>query len=325
MEASFSGAVEPLRGALRLHCYRMLGSSHDSDDMVQETMLRAWRARDTLDNPARLRPWLYRIATNACLDELAKRPRRVLASDLRPASDPAAAAEGPLDEALWLEPMPDAWLAGAESDPDARYGLRESVALAFIAALHVLTPAQRAILLLRDVVGMSADEAAVALDQSVSAVNSALHRARTTIDERVARREPESYIATPEDSVALAAYVRAIAECDVEAMIRLMHDDIHTTMPPSPTWIAGRAANEIFYRAMFAKWRVGDVSVTALGANGQNGFAFHRGGQVRAIEVVELCDGLIARMHHFMQPELVRLFGSCGAIVGTADPAVTFR
>jgi RNA polymerase sigma-70 factor (ECF subfamily) len=206
--------------------------------------------------------------------------------------------------------MPDAWLAGAESDPDARYSLRESVALAFIAALQVLTPEQRAILLLRDVVGMSADEAAAALDQSVSAVNSALHRARTTIDERVAHREPGSYAATPENSAALAAYVRAIAECDVEAMIQLMHDDIHTTMPPSPTWIAGRAANEVFYRAMFAKWRVGDVSVTALGANGQHGFAFHRGGQVRAIEVVELRDGLIARMHHFMQPEMVRLFGT---------------
>src|SRR5689334_2489001 len=111
IDTSFSNAVEPLRGALRLHCYRMLGSSHDSDDMVQETMLRAWRARDTLADPARLRPWLYRIATNACLDELAKRPRRVLASDLRPAADPAVPAEVPLEEDLWLEPMPDAWLA----------------------------------------------------------------------------------------------------------------------------------------------------------------------------------------------------------------------
>jgi RNA polymerase sigma-70 factor (ECF subfamily) len=237
----------------------------------------------------------------------------MLASEMRAASDPAVPSEEPLDEALWLEPMPDVWLAGAEYDPDARYSLRESVALAFIAALQVLTPEQRAILLLRDVVGMSADEAAATLDQSVSAVNSALHRARTTIDERVAHREPGSYAATPENSAALAAYVRAIAECDVEAMIQLMHDDIHTTMPPSPTWIAGRAANEVFYRAMFAKWRVGDVSVTALGANGQHGFAFHRGGQVRAIEVVELRDGLIARMHHFMQPEMVRLFGSCAA------------
>ena len=117
IDISFSAAVEPLRGALRLHCYRMLGSSHDSDDMVQETMLRAWRARDTLEDPARLRPWLYRIATNACLDELARRPRRVLASQLRTAADPAAAAAEPLDEALWLEPMPDTWLTAA-AEPD---------------------------------------------------------------------------------------------------------------------------------------------------------------------------------------------------------------
>jgi RNA polymerase sigma-70 factor (ECF subfamily) len=288
----------------------MLGSSHDSDDLVQESLLRAWRARDTLVDPALLAPWLYRIATNACLDELARRPRRVLASELRPAADPAALPDGPLDEALWLEPMPDSWLTAAPAvDPEARYTLRESVALAFIAALQVLTPAQRATLLLRDVVGMSADETAGALDQSVSATNSALHRARAAIDEKVARRDPASFAATPADAAALAGYVRAIADCDVEAMIALLHDDVHTTMPPSPTWIAGRAANEIFYRRMFAAWRRGDVAVTPLGANGGHGFAFHRGGAVRAIEVVELRDGLIARMHHFMQPTLPALFG----------------
>jgi len=309
IDTSFSAAVEPLRGALRLHCYRMLGSSHDSDDVVQETLLRAWRARDTLADPARLKPWLYRIATNACLDELARRQRRVLASELRPAADPSAAAAEPLDEALWLEPMPDRWIAAAPAaDPAARYTLRESVALAFIAALQVLTPAQRATLLLRDVVGMSAEEAAAALDQSVSSVNSALHRARAAVDDKVARRGPASFATTPADTATLAGYVRAIADCDVEAMIALMHDDLHTTMPPSPTWISGRAANEVFYRRMFAGWRRGDVSVVPLGANGQPGFAFRRGGSFRAIEVVELRDGLIARMHHFMQPALIDLF-----------------
>jgi RNA polymerase sigma-70 factor, ECF subfamily len=308
-DTAFAAAVEPLRRALRLHCYRMLGSSHDSDDLVQETMLRAWRARDTLADPARVKPWLYRIATNACLDELERRPRRVLASELRPAADPTAGAAEPLDEALWLEPMPDAWLAAAPAvDPGARYALRESVALAFVAALQVLTPAQRAALLLRDVVGLSADETAAALGQSVPATTSALHRARSAIDERVARRDPASFTETPADAAALAAYVRAVAECDVEAMIALLHDDIHTTMPPSPTWIAGRAANEVFYRAMFARWRPGDAAVTPLGANGQPGFLFHRGGAARAIEVVELRDGRIVRMHHFMQPALLAVF-----------------
>jgi RNA polymerase sigma-70 factor (ECF subfamily) len=306
-DATFSAAVEPLRGALRVHCYRMLGSSHDSDDMVQETLLRAWRARGALEDPARVRPWLYRIATNACLDELKARPRRVLASALNPPSAPVLPAAEPLDEALWLEPMPDAWLV-AEADPAARYTLRESVALAFIAALQVLTPTQRAALLLRDVVGLSAEEAAETLGQSVSATNSVLHRARATIDERVARRDPAGFADATADAAVLEAYVRAIAASDVEAMIALMHDDIHTTMPPSPTWIAGRAANEAFYRAMFARWRPGDATVTPLGANGQPGFAFARGGKVLAIEVVELQDGRILRMHHFMQPALLPLF-----------------
>lgn len=308
IDQEFSTVVAPLRGALRLHCYRMLGSSHDSDDVVQEALLRAWRSRHTLADRTRLRPWLYRIATNACFDELARRPKRVLASDLRPAADPHAAAVDPIDEAVWLEPMPDAWLASSDDDPSSRYTLRESVALAFVAALQVLSPAQRAALLLRDVVGLSADETAAALEQSVSATNSALHRARTTIDEKVARRDPAAFATTPQDEATLTAYVRAIAECDVEAMIALMHDDLHTTMPPSPTWIAGRAANEVFYRTMFARWQLGDVKVEPLGANGQPGFAFWRGGIVRAIEVVELRDGLIARMHHFMQPSLVPLF-----------------
>lgn len=172
----------------------------------------------------------------------------------------------------------------------------------------MLSPAQRAALLLRDVVGLSAEETAAALDHSVSATNSALHRARTAIDEKVARRDPASFATTPADAAVLAAYVRAIAECDIDAMIALMHDDLHTTMPPSPTWIAGRAANEVFYRAMFGRWQVGEAAVVPLGANGQPGFAFHRGGVARAIEVVELRDGRIARMHHFMQPALLPLF-----------------
>jgi RNA polymerase sigma-70 factor (ECF subfamily) len=203
--------------------------------------------------------------------------------------------------------MPDGWLASAPEDPGARYTLRESVALAFIAALQVLSPSQRAALLLRDVVGMTADETAEALEQSVSATNSALHRARSAIDEKVVRRDHDAFT-TPADEAALAGYVRAIADCDIDAMIALIHDDLHTTMPPSPTWIAGRAANEVFYRIMFARWQRGDVQVVPCGANGQPGFVFFRGGLARAVELVELRDGLIARMHHFMQPAVVPLF-----------------
>jgi len=307
----FTSAIAPLRAGLRLHCYRMLGSSHDSDDMVQETLLRAWRARDSLADPARVKPWLYRIATNTCLDELARRSRRALAPDVAPPvrgdSYPPAP---PIEDAAWLEPMPDDWLAGAAEDPEARYALRESVALAFVAALQVLLPAQRATLLLRDVVGLSAAEAAEALDQSVSAANSALHRARAAIEDKVGRRDPAAFAAAPApaDAAVLARYMRALADHDIDAMIALIHDDMQTTMPPSPTWVAGYADNAEFYRRMFARWVGLDIRAVPIGVNGGPGFVFHRDGAVRAIEAVEVRDGAILHMHHFMQPAVIALF-----------------
>src|SRR5215470_14016509 len=182
----FLRAVEPLRGAIRLHCYRMLGSSHDGDDVVQETLLRAWRAKDSLGDPDRLRPWLYRIATNVCLDELKRRPRRLLASDAAPPSEDAGPPFPRVEEPVWLEPMPDAWLVGAEpADPHARYALKESVALAFVAVLQCLSAVQRATLLLRDVAGLSAEETADALGIGVGAANSALFRARAAVEEKL--------------------------------------------------------------------------------------------------------------------------------------------
>jgi RNA polymerase sigma-70 factor, ECF subfamily len=304
-----AAVLEPLRPALRLHCYRMLGSSHDSDDMVQETMLRAWRARDALEDPARVKPWLYRIATNACLDELAQRSRRALASDVGPpAPGDAFPPAGAIEDAAWLEPMPDAWLAGCREDPEARYTLRESVALAFVAALQVLSPAQRAMLLLRDVVGLSADEAAGALAQSVSAANSVLHRARAAIEQRVARRDPGTFAPAPADEPVLARYLRALEAHDIDAMIELVHDDMHTTMPPSPTWLAGYDDNVAFYRRMFARWGEDDVRGVAIGVNGGLGVEFRRGGAVLAIEALEVQDHKILRMHHFMQPHVIALF-----------------
>jgi RNA polymerase sigma-70 factor (ECF subfamily) len=304
-EAEFGAAVAPLRGALRLHCYRMLGSASDGDDMVQETLLRAWRARDSLQDPARLRPWLYRIATNVCLDEIARRPRRALASDLfEPVPGESFPPAPPLDEAGWLEPMPDAWLAGVVQDPEARYLLRESVALGFVDALQVLTPAQRAALLLCDVVGMSAGEVASTLDQSVAATHSVLHRARDVIEARA----PRDTTLAPEAESVMQRYVKALADADVEAMIAIIHDDMQTTMPPSPTWLRGRADNIQFYRRMFARWSPGDVFAVPIGVNGGLGCAFHNGGMVRAIEAIEVRDGKVLRMHHFMQPAVVSLF-----------------
>jgi RNA polymerase sigma-70 factor, ECF subfamily len=305
----FTVAVEPLRPALRLHCYRMLGSSHDSDDMVQETMLRAWRARASLADPSRVKPWLYRIATNACLDELARRSRRGMAIDIAPSvpGDHYPPAP-PIEDAAWIEPMPSAWLAGSADDPEARYTLRESVALAFVAALQVLLPAQRATLLLRDVVGLSAEEAAEALDQSVSAANSALYRARAAIEDKIAQRDPAAFAGGVGDEPVLARYMRALEDHDLDAMIALVHDDMHTTMPPSPTWIAGYADNVEFYRHMFARWGDQPIRLVPIGVNGGAGFEFHRGGELRAIEAAEVRDGKLLRMHHFMQPAVIALF-----------------
>lgn len=315
---AFFEAVKPFRDGLRLHCYRMLGSSHDGDDVTQEVLVRAWRARDSLEDPALMRPWLYRIATNACLDELKRRPKRALASDSHaPAEDPRGPVAAAIDEPVWLEPMPDAWLGGDPGPaPDARYALRESVALAFVGALQALSPPQRATLLLRDVVGLSADETAAALGLSVSAANSALFRARTAVEEKLGGRDPSTLAASEVDEALLARYIKAWEGADVDAIVALLRDDIETTMPPSPTWLRGRAANEAFYRRMFASIsHLGPARLVRTGANGQPAIAYYRAPapgeahRMRAIQVLDLAGGAIRRVDHFMLPEILPIFG----------------
>ncbi len=316
-ERTFFDALAPHRGELRLHCYRMLGSSHDGDDAVQETLLRAWRARDTLEDESRLRPWLYRIATNACLDELRKRPRRAVPQDAPPSTDPTWPLPGaPDDEDLWLEPMPDTWLAGESSDPSARYTLKESVALAFVAALHVLSPAQRATLLLRDVVGLSAEETARVLDLGLGAANSALFRARETVAKKLGGREAGDFAeaAGEIDESLLVRYVRAYEEANVDELVALFHEDVTTTMPPYAMWVAGRAANAAFYRQMLAGGPTG-ARVISTRANARPALGFYRvitkdqPLRLRAIQVVGGRDGKIATIDHFMLPRLARVFG----------------
>jgi RNA polymerase sigma-70 factor (TIGR02960 family) len=324
---SFLRTVAPLQGALRVHCYRMLGSSHDSDDVLQEVLLRAWRAKESLSDPAMLRPWLYRIATNACLDELKRRPKRGLASDLHPAAeDPLGPIAPSIEEPVWLEPLPDGWIAAArEVNPSARYAIKESVALAFVAALHALSATQRATLLLRDVVGFSAEETAEALGVTVSAANSALFRARAAVDEKIGGRDPVAIAeaAKDVDEALLARYVRAWEEVDVDALVSLMRDDVQTTMPPSPTWIAGRAANAVFYRHMFALRRLQGLRIVRTGANGQPAFAYYRRSAegepfvLRALQVVEVRGGAIARIDHFLTPAVFPVFG----LAAELDPA----
>ncbi len=318
-DASFFAAVEPLRGALRVHCYRMLGSSHDGDDVLQETMLRAWRAKASLSDPAMLRPWLYRIATNVCLDELKRRPRRVLSHEAYPPhTDPNAELVPSVHEPIWLEPMPGSWLEAEEPpDPSARYTLKESVALAFVAALQCLSAPQRATLLLRDVVGLSAEETAETLAMSVSAANSALFRARSAVEDKLGGRGSASFAeSTSEiDEALLARYIRAFEDGDLDGLVAVLHEDMRTTMPPSPTWLLGFDANELFYRRMFATMRAGQIRITRTSANGQTALGFYRPDgdsgprTLHAIQLVTTKDGKMRTIDHFMTKEIFPAFG----------------
>jgi RNA polymerase sigma-70 factor (ECF subfamily) len=316
-EATFLQSIEPLRGAIRLHCYRMLGSSHDGDDVVQETMLRAWRAKDSLADQALLKPWLYRIATNVCFDELKRRPKRVFPTHAFPPVEDARPPIARVEEPVWLEPMPDTWLEDVdERDPQARYALKESVALAFVAALQCLSPVQRATLLLRDVVGLSASETASALGSSVEAANSALFRARTAVADKVGGSDAEGVAACAEvDEKLLERYVRAFEGADLDALVALFHAEMRTTMPPAPTWVAGRAANERFYRRMFGSIVPGEFRHLRTSANGQPALAFYRPrspGAVHTLSAIQLVatrDGAIVAVDHFMLAEVYPLFG----------------
>jgi len=316
-ELGFVQLVEPHRKNVRLHCYRMLGSAHDCDDMVQETFVRALRSLDTLAEPAAVRGWLYRIATNVCLDELQKRAPRVRGPELGPPSRPEETSPPPLPDETWLEPMPSAWLP--QADPAARYGLKESVALAFVAALQILTPAQRAVLLLRDVVGLSAEETASALDCSVSAANSMLHRARTALDERTGPRSSWSPDpAAPVDRALLERYLRAWESGDLATIVALLHDDVTLSMPPVPRWLAGSRDVGSFFRSHVQPSHAHrPFRGTLVEANGALSIAFYRAredGQAHyfAIQTFELSDARIRVIDHFMSKSSLAAFAAEG-------------
>jgi RNA polymerase sigma-70 factor (ECF subfamily) len=304
----FDALLEQHRAMLRLHCYRMLGSSHDSEDMVQETFARAFRAQHTLQDPTVARAWLYRIATNVCIDELARRPRRARGPELGPPSDPDAAPAQATPDAEWLEPAPSAWLTGTTraNSPVSEYTLKESVALAFVAALQVLTASQRAVLLLRDVVGLSAAETAQVLACSVSSANSTLHRARVALEERVGPRAGWSPEAGAVDHALLERYVRAWQKGDLDAIIALLHDDVTLSMPPSPTWIAGgRDVARFFGNRVTRQLCEGRFRTIVVEANGGTAAGFYRledDGEWTffALQVLEAKSGRIRVIDHFM-------------------------
>jgi RNA polymerase sigma-70 factor (ECF subfamily) len=237
--SSFEEDIERYRHELRVHCYRMLGSYDEAEDLVQETFLRAWRAFDEFEGRSSVRAWLYRIATNACID--VRRPRRVLPYQLEPASFPATALP-PREDVPWLQPFPDVLLDRAE-EPDAVAIRRETIELAFLIAIQHLPPRQRAVLIFRDVLGWSARETAAAADLSVAAVNSALQRARPVLREHLPphRSEWTARDTSDDERKLLARYLTAWDNADPDALAALMHEDIRLTMPPYPFWFEGRA------------------------------------------------------------------------------------
>ncbi|MFI5694197.1 RNA polymerase subunit sigma-70 [Kribbella sp. NPDC051586] len=236
--SSFEKDVERYRHELRVHCYRMLGSYDEAEDLVQETFLRAWRGRDEFEGRSSVRAWLYRIATNACID--VRRPRRVLPYQLEPASFPATALPA-REDVPWLQPFPDVLLDRAE-EPDAAVIRRETIELAFLIAIQHLPARPRAVLIFRDVLGWPARETAAAVDLSVAAVNSALQRARPVLREHLPshRSEWSAPDASADERKLLRSYMTAWENTDPDALASLMHEDIRMTMPPYPFWFEGR-------------------------------------------------------------------------------------
>lgn len=238
-QKAFETLVSTYQRELLVHCYRMLGSFHDAEDLVQETLLRAWKKRATLTSPGAYRSWLYRIATNLCLNKLRSAPRRFLPPETHPASDPGGLVPPRLREAVWLEPFPDDLLADQYSDPQERAESHEQTTLAFLIALQHLTPAQRAVLLLREVLSWEAREVAEWLNLSVPAVNSSLQRARRAMHQQTIVSQ---VTIAPHLQELLERYVALWEQGDIPGFVALLRDDAWFTMPPRPVWYQGRTA-----------------------------------------------------------------------------------
>jgi RNA polymerase sigma-70 factor (ECF subfamily) len=278
-EGAFGRLMDAYRPQLHAHCYRMLGSAYDADDSLQEAMLRAWRGLPKFEERSSLKSWLYRIATNTSLNLIEKRPKRVLPIDYGPPTDPHAGPGEPIVESVWVEPYPDEMI-GLEDGfaaPEARYEQREGVELAFIAALQHLPANQRAVLILREVLGYSAKEAAETLDTSVASVNSALQRARQTVDEKLPEQTQQATLRTLGDdglNEVVGSYVDAWDRADVEAVVQMLTEDACFAMPPLGSWFHGREALRIFLAGwpLSGAWRWRHVPARA---NGQPARAFY--------------------------------------------------
>jgi RNA polymerase sigma-70 factor, ECF subfamily len=315
---AFAQLVEPYRRELQAHCYRMLGSYADAEDALQETLLRAWRGLPRFEGRSSLRSWLYTIATNTSLRAIERRPKRVVPIDYAPAADPHDGPAAPVNDPIWLEPFPDENL-GLEglAGPEARYEQRESVELAFIAALQHLPARQRAVLILRDVLGFSARETADVLATTPVSIDSALQRAHKAVDERLPSRSQQQTLRDlGDDELArlVERYVAAWERNDVDAVVAMLAEDVRIVMPPLPSWYSGREQVAAFLAAYplpgTRRWRMVPTS-----ANGQPALAAYawnehtRAFTPHSITVLTLRGGEIEEIMAFLDPELLAPFG----------------
>src|SRR5438552_6065154 len=325
-EAAFGRLVGLHRGGLHAHCYRMLGSIQDAEDALQETLLRAWRGLPRFEGRSSLRSWLYKIATNACLKAIERRPKRVLPIDYAPAADPHDGPAQPVTESVWLEPYPDERLGleGGLLGPDARYEQREGIELAFTAALQHLPARQRAVLILRDVLGFSARETAEALETTSVSVDSALQRAHKSVSERLPKQTQQATLRSLGDQAlgeVVDRYVAAWERNDVDAVVAMLTEDARMTMPPLPSWYSGREAIAGFLRGWplsdEKRWRLVPTRANAQPAFG--GYLWDEETETfraHSVEVLTLRGTRIEEVTAFLTVDAFSQFGLPDRIAG---------
>jgi RNA polymerase sigma-70 factor (ECF subfamily) len=318
-EHSYFEQLEPYRRELHAHCYRMLGSVHDAEDAVQETLVNAWRGLDRFERRSSPRTWLYAIATNVCVRMIERRPARLLPVDYGPAHDPHEPLAAPVTEPVWLEPYPDTELGagdGPAGAPDTRYEQREAIELAFIAALQHLPARQRAVLILRDVLGFSGVEVAGILDTTPTSIYSLLQRANATLDTKLPSRSQQATLRSLGDdalSALVGRYIRAWEGNDVDALVELLTEDVSVSMPPTPSWIQGRDATRDFLRSIplsgTADWRLVPTSANGQVAMGE--YKRDETGTYRAFGVVVLTlrDNGVSGIFGYHDASVLPLFG----------------
>jgi len=324
-EDAFAALVEPFRRELLAHCYRMLGSHADAEDALQDCLLRAWRGLARFEGRSSLRSWLYRIATNACLRAIERRPTRVSPIEYSSAWDPQSGPADSVSDPIWLEPFPDEMLGLAgTAGPDVRYEERESIELAFIAALQHLPARQRAVLILRDVLGFSARETAAVLEMTPISIDSALQRAHKSVDERLpsqTQQETLRQLGDDELGQLVERYVAAWERNDVDAVVSMLAEDAKMAMPPLPNWYGNRADIEAFLRANplagVKRWRI-----LATSANGQPAVAGYVWDDVAGaylpygLTVLSFRAGKIDEIMAFLTPDVFSRFDLPASIAG---------